>query len=116
MRGGRGEPATWPRSHGLVSHGNVGPAQRFALVGSTVTIGRARGNDLVIHSEWVSRQHAKLNRDGEHYVIQDLSSLNGTLVEGMRITEPQRLRNGDLIGLAPEVALVYLTWSTFTES
>ncbi|MEW5868431.1 MAG: FHA domain-containing protein [Chloroflexota bacterium] len=44
------------------------------------TIGRDSENDLVIEDETVSRFHARLFRQGEHYVLEDLKSENGTWV------------------------------------
>ena len=59
-------------------------------------IGRGRECDVVFVSEAVSRRHARLLfRDG-HWVIHDLGSTNGTMVNGVRIGRC-RLRPGDRV-------------------
>ena len=73
-------------------------------------------NDLVVRDARVSRQHVRLAWNGTGYTIQDLNSLNGTLVEGQRIAGPQALLNGDLIELAPGISLAFLARSYFSAS
>jgi hypothetical protein len=48
---------------------------------------------------WCSRQHAVLVFDKSIVVIEDLNSLNGTWVNGVRIHpgQPKALRHGDVI-------------------
>ena len=48
-------------------------------------IGRAQDNDIVVADLSVSRHHAELRRVGDRYEIVDLSSHNGTFVNGQRI-------------------------------
>ena len=61
-----------------------------------MNIGRGLENDLVLASGRVSRQHARIVRDGSHYVAYDLKSANGTLVNGIPISE-QVLKSHDII-------------------
>ena len=44
-----------------------------------------------------SREHAKLKPVGDHWVIEDLNSSNGTYVNGQRIGDPTMLKHGDQI-------------------
>lgn len=60
-------------------------------------IGRAPSNDIVIDDVHVSRYHAYLGRRGQGWVIVDKGSVNGTLVNGTRISGPHALSDGDLI-------------------
>lgn len=46
----------------------------------------------------VSSRHAAIVRKTEGFVLQDLSSRNGTFVNGQRITADTLLRDGDVIG------------------
>jgi hypothetical protein len=46
-------------------------------------------------------------RQGDLMVIEDLGSTNGTFVNGMRLTSPHTLANGDVIGLGDAVRLTY---------
>jgi hypothetical protein len=81
------------------------PGQRFALTQPTITIGREAGNDVVVSDPQISRRHASLTWDGRQFIIQDLGSANGTFVNGVRLTAPQVLQPGDVIGLGPTVLL-----------
>lgn len=47
--------------------------------GASVSIGRDKGNDIVVNSAHVSRVHARIHGRGAHFVIADHSS-NGTFV------------------------------------
>jgi FHA domain len=63
---------------------------------SELVIGRSRDCDVVLGSQGVSRRHARLLfRDG-HWVIRDLGSTNGTLVNGVRVGRC-RLHPGDRV-------------------
>jgi hypothetical protein len=66
-----------------------------------VLIGRARGCDLVLADDSVSRRHAMVVREGDRIILTDLGSTNGTFVNGRRITQVEvqpgdRLRLGGL--------------------
>src|SRR5690606_18783024 len=55
----------------------------------------------------VSRVHARLVRQGEQWLIEDLGSRNGTLVNGERLTERRALSFGDRVQLSPDTMLVF---------
>lgn len=77
------------------------------LLGPTITtLGRGDDNDIVIDSGHVSRYHARLRWDGEHYVLEDPGSKNGVLLNGRRLDAPGPLRQGDMIEL-PGVTFVF---------
>ena len=66
-----------------------GKARPFPLQKDAVTIGRAPDNDLVISQdlpgwETVSRHHARLYRQGDRWIVEDLQSTNGVYVNGKR--------------------------------
>jgi len=83
------------------------PGQTFPLDQDSSSLGRDPGNDIVINDPQISRQHARITRQGELMVIKDLGSTNGTFVNGMRLTEPHTLVNGNVIGLGDAVTLTY---------
>jgi hypothetical protein len=60
-----------------------------------LVIGRAPGCQFVITDLSVSRMHAELRRTGDHWLLSDLGSMNGTQVNGYRIMAPTRVRPGD---------------------
>ena len=83
------------------------PGQTFRSDQDLVMIGRAPTNDIVIGHPEVSRQHARLVRRGTSVVLEDLGSTNGTFVNGVRLTAPHALVNGDVISLGNAVNLTY---------
>jgi hypothetical protein len=67
---------------------------------SSMTLGRGPESDVVLTNPRVSRRHAQLTWDGEHFVIQDLGSKNGTRVNGDLIAAPTPIGDGDTLELA----------------
>jgi pSer/pThr/pTyr-binding forkhead associated (FHA) protein len=59
-----------------------------------IEIGRALECDISILEPGLSRKHAELELDGDHLVIRDLGSVNGTFINGEKIDEV-RLKDGD---------------------
>ena len=53
----------------------------------TLTIGREQSNDLSLVDGSVSRFHARLDRCDEGYLLQDLGSTNGTIVDNETVTQ-----------------------------
>ena len=64
--------------------------------GSLTAIGREKANSVVLDSDRVSRTHAVIDWDGDHYTVIDTGSRNGTYVNGKRVRR-QALRNGDVM-------------------
>ena len=67
-----------------------GTASRF-------TIGRALECDFVLADPSVSRFHARLHREPDGWLLRDLGSTNGTMLNGWRVTEPVSVRPGDRV-------------------
>ena len=83
--------------------------RQINIKGSPTTIGRSDGNSLVLNSDHVSRSHAMIDWDGDHYSVVDNSSLNGTFVNGQRVRR-QMLRNGDMLSIGDcEMRFLYDT-------
>lgn len=74
--------------------------QRFPL-NEGVNIGVNPQNDIVLPDRLVSRRHARIERQGNGYVLIDLGSTNGTYVNDMvhRLTSPVRLVVGNVVTL-----------------
>ncbi len=73
-------------------------AQKFLLDRPVTTIGRSSMNDLPIADKMLSRQHARILRDGNGgLTIEDLGSRNGTFVNGERLVHTRPLKSGDRI-------------------
>ncbi len=73
-----------------------GPPYTFALTDRPVTAGKSPTCDLVLADDFVSRVHARLTPVPEGWRIEDLSSRNGTKVNG-RETGAALLTGGDRI-------------------
>jgi len=86
------------------------------LAADTITIGRAVGNDIVITSRRVSREHARIDRQGRHRVLIDLGSTNGTFFNDERVMAPVELRDGDRIQIGDVVLTFHDPESTYLES
>jgi DNA-binding NtrC family response regulator len=67
-------------------------------------IGRDPSCLLVLTGEGVSRVHAKVQRDGGHFVLSDNGSTNGTFVRGQPI-EQARIEQGALVRIGTWVGL-----------
>jgi len=52
-----------------------------------IIIGRDSGNDIQIDNIAVSREHARIIRGPNYYLIEDLNSTNGTFVNGKKINK-----------------------------
>lgn len=61
-----------------------------------VTIGRLPDNNIVIDNPAVSGRHARVYREGNHYVLEDLKSTNGTFVNDKPIAR-HTLLEGDSV-------------------
>ena len=53
----------------------------------TIDLGAAEDNDLVLEDDTVSRYHCRVYQEGNHYLVRDLGSTNGTFVNRVRIRE-----------------------------
>lgn len=74
------------------------PALMFpAGPGHWFTIGRDGGCDLVLADVTVSRRHARLERDGSNWVLQDLGSTNGTRLNGWLVSGAVPVQAGDQV-------------------
>src|SRR6185503_1856143 len=75
----------------------------FLLKAERHVIGRdAASADLVLKAPAVSRVHAEVVRDGRHFVVRDLGSRNGVIVNGRKVQSAElepldEVRIGDAI-------------------
>lgn len=90
----RGErPSTPPLAFLLPTSGG-----RIAVTSERAEIGRGRNMAIHLADGSGSRAHAELKRDGfGGFLVADMGSLNGTWVNGKRITQAQRLADGDVL-------------------
>jgi pSer/pThr/pTyr-binding forkhead associated (FHA) protein len=70
--------------------------RRFELGAAETTLGRD-GATIEIDDPELSRRHAAVRAAGEAIEIEDLQSLNGTFVNGERLTAARTLAGGDTV-------------------
>ncbi len=71
--------------------------QRFPIKVPVVNVGRADYNDIVLPDDSVSTTHAKIQRREGIWVLVDLESTNGTMVDGERVSGEVPLAPGALV-------------------
>jgi pSer/pThr/pTyr-binding forkhead associated (FHA) protein len=78
-------------------------------------IGRGTECHIRPNSDWVSRQHCLLRVTNDGLSIRDLGSTNGTLVNGTRLLDEEKLVDGDEVQVGPVVFQVRLEDSSVME-
>ena len=71
--------------------------QRVDLGTATVTVGRLPECTISINDSNISRNHAEVRVGQTAFMVYDLGSTNGTLVNGVKIVGEHRLRDGDIL-------------------
>jgi serine protease Do len=78
----------------------IGPdkGKRERFDAEKITIGRAPNNSLAFADghRRVSSHHAEIIRRGDHYLLRDLGSTNGTMINGRRVVAAE-IQHDDLI-------------------
>lgn len=75
--------------------------ERYFVLGSHSTVGRALNCDLVLEAQYVSSTHATLRWTGSRWELRDLHSRNGTWLDG------RQLQPGEASVLAPRSQLAF---------
>ena len=83
----------------LVISDDEGKQTVVPLVRDEITIGRKEGNTIRLTERNVSRRHARLVKANGKFVVEDLHSYNGVLVNGQRIGAETPLEPGDQISI-----------------
>jgi MoxR-like ATPase len=73
------------------------------IVAGETIIGRDPSCGFVIPDSEVSRQHAKLVREGERVSIEDLNSINGTFLNSAPVSGRQYLKHADIVQICGNV-------------
>ncbi|MFM8398843.1 MAG: FHA domain-containing protein [Pirellula sp.] len=63
-------------------------------------VGRASSNEIPVSDERASRRHAEISFKDGNWLIKDLGSRNGTLLDGSKIDAPMVLSPGNQITVA----------------
>lgn len=75
-------------------------------VDGQLTIGRKKDNILMLDDVYVSGYHARIYINHGNYVIEDLSSTNGTYVNERKIIKGVSIASGDIIKIGSTVLKV----------
>ncbi len=104
-------PETTTQARGSVN----GPARLIVLTGnkigtrytieSAATVGRGSEADIVLDDAEVSRRHARIHRAAIGFLLEDLGSHNGTMVNGVPIEHACLLNFGDKVEIGTQVLL-----------
>jgi Nif-specific regulatory protein len=65
-----------------------------------ISLGRSRDNDLVLHDEHASRQHARIYCQDDQWILRDCGTRNGTRVNAARVENEVTLLDGHEIEIA----------------
>jgi len=71
--------------------------ERVDLGEHVTSVGRLPESTITIDDGNVSREHARIQPGTNGYVVRDLGSTNGTLVNGQRISGTRLLADGDIV-------------------
>ena len=82
----------------VLSGSGLEPGERIDLFGG-VTIGRGDDVDLRIADRYASGLHCRVHNRGNAYLLEDLGSTNGTVLNGARLTGEAELRDLDVISI-----------------
>lgn len=99
---GEAAPPAW-----LVFQSGPNAGQTIPLTGTSTTIGRGADNDVVVDDEGVSRQHAEITFVGGEYLIADIGSAGGTLLDGSAAETAVSLESGATVRLG-ETDLLFM--------
>ncbi|MGD8859309.1 MAG: sigma 54-interacting transcriptional regulator [Myxococcales bacterium] len=86
VHAGAGRAITLPRCSLRVTSGDQTGTER-TIDGDLFRLGKGHHNDLVLRDSTVSREHCEIVRDSRGYLLRDLGSTNGTLIDGSEIRE-----------------------------
>jgi DNA-binding NtrC family response regulator len=84
---------------------STGPDRR--VVGGPLLVGRDRACGLVLDDDKASKQHLRISRTAEGFVIEDLSSTNGTFLDGGRVVSSAPLPDRAVIRIGRTVLVFH---------
>lgn len=91
----------------LMIHSGEKAGQRWTIQKDEVTLGRGNECDLLLPEPQVSRQHVQIRAEGNHYVLVDLESKNGTWINNQQVKGERVLHDGDEINIGLAVTLMF---------
>lgn len=92
----------------IIAQGGVLHGQRWGIAGE-IRIGRDPECEIVIPDRQVSRVHARLSLCEKGTCLEDLGSKNGTFLNGLPVSQPVIIHDGDMIQIAVVQDFFYLS-------
>lgn len=80
-----------PGKNTNLKHGGVIPIRH------TVTLGRKEDNSLILSDDFVSGHHARIFLKNTDYILEDLNSTNGTLLNSKKVIGKVIIKKEDII-------------------
>lgn len=90
-------PPPTPTKVAITTGKAAGSSATLPEIGQEIIMGRAASCQLDIDDDFASSRHAKIWRDEEGFVVEDMLSTNGTYVNGQQISQPTRIDIGDVV-------------------
>ena len=87
----------------FATKGSLPPAGQVFELQAETTIGRASDCSIVIDDARVSKVHARLFRHDDRWMVEDLGSTNGTLVNDHVLDHPENVGPGDRVQVGEHV-------------
>ena len=87
----------------LVVIAGADAGKRVEITDTPITIGRDARQTLVFDDTQLSRLHARVSLVNGEVVAEDLKSTNGTFLDGVRMTEPVTLREGQVVRMGGQL-------------
>ena len=98
LRAGPAATRTPPTLYLTVERG-PDAGRSYAVGGGGATIGRHEDSTIIPNDSRLSRRHARIEARDGGFVVRDLGSTNGTILNGQPLDEPRPIRAGDLLQL-----------------
>lgn len=86
----------------VVLEGPLEAGKTFYL-GKETLMGRSSQSDLELKDNFVSLDHARVFKDQDKFILEDLGSTNGTFLGEEKLGKPRPLKTGDRIRVGQTV-------------
>ena len=85
----------------------------YSLPKSSISIGAASGNNVIINVNSVSRSHLKLIKEGQSWFVEDQGSTNGSYHNGRKLSPGSKelLRPNQFVRLGDRVFVMLVTYA-----
>ncbi|MGB1287620.1 MAG: FHA domain-containing protein [Aggregatilineales bacterium] len=114
---GLADPISKGHYYLVIKRASQSEPEVYRLESDNIVLGRNLDNDIVLQEPEVSRHHITLSlqMDSEGYILQDMETLNGTLVNGNRLHYTAHLKNNDNIKIGTMVEMWYTSDPQYIE-